>query len=604
MKLKLCAFLVITACIGLALGAPASSASAHAQYVRSQPAENTVVAQMPIEVLIWFTEAIEIQYSEMQVVNASGTRVDNADTHLHFDPTNPGITIQPNLPPGTYTVAWRMLSAVDGHRTAGTFAFSVGQLPSSEPPPETAVAFQARGSAPPRWLTVSNRWIAFVAMAAIIGAVAFPALVLPVGLSAIKESSAAKGRIIGRTAALIKTTMWCALAGLAVTTALSLWLQSWSATGDVVSPAGIRDVWTNTRFGEIWTLRAGAIVAILLLGAMAFSRLPQLLAKRDWRDSSWIALGLCALALPLTTSLNSHAAAGRSLTELRVFVDWLHLAAGGLWIGGLLQLVLVSSAILPLTDRRATFLASVIPRFSQIALGTVAVIVTTGVIQWWQELRGVFNVFDSDYGYILFVKVMLLMPLLLLAAFNLLVVRPRFLSFMFQGVKGASSRVLSWERRFRWAVAAEVMLALVILGVTAILTETSTPTRGTAASTNGSTNTAASPTPSSFAQSVKADDLDISLDVYPGKAGPNDLNIFLNDANGDERAVQQVIVRYKFLDRPLGENEDFAEALHPYTHYVLTTSQLSLAGSWQIEVIVRREGLLDARGTFTVLVQA
>ncbi len=398
MRLKLCVLLFMSVSLGLALGARTPSASAHAQYIRSQPAENAVIAQAPVEVLIWFTESIELQYSEMQVVNSSGTRVDNDDFHHHGDTTNPGITIQPNLPPGTYTVAWRVLSAVDGHRTAGTFAFSVGQLPSSGPPPETAVAFQASGSAPPRWLSVSNRWLAFVAMAAIIGAVAFHALVLPVGLSAIKESSAVKERIIGRTARLIKTTIWSALAVLAVTTALSLWIQSWSATGDVVSPSGIRDIWTNTRFGEIWTLRVGALVAVLLLGAMAFSRLPELLAKRDWRDSSWVGLGICALALPLTTSLNSHSAAGRSLTELRVFVDWLHLASGGLWIGGLFQLVLVSSAVLPLTDRRATFLANVIPRFSQIALGTVAVIVTTGVIQWWQELRGVFNVFDSDYG--------------------------------------------------------------------------------------------------------------------------------------------------------------------------------------------------------------
>ena len=92
--------------------------------------------------------------------------------------------------------------------------------------------------------------------------------------------------------------------------------------------------------------------------------------------------------------------------------------------------------------------------------------------------------------------------------------------------------------------------------------------------------------------------------MYPGKAGPNEIGIFLNDTNGDEKTIQAVVVRSKFLDRDLGENEDFAEAFHPPTHYTLNTSQLSLAGDWEIEIIVRREGLLDARGTFTVQVQA
>ena len=90
----------------------------------------------------------------------------------------------------------------------------------------------------------------------------------------------------------------------------------------------------------------------------------------------------------------------------------------------------------------------------------------------------------------------------------------------------------------------------------------------------------------------------------PGKAGPNELGIFLNDTDGDERNIQSVIVRYKYLDKNLGENEDFAEPFHPPTHYTLNTSQLSLAGSWEIEMIVRREGLLDARATFTVQIQA
>ncbi len=138
-----------------------------------------------------------------------------------------------------------------------------------------------------------------------------------------------------------------------------------------------------------------------------------------------------------------------------------------------------------------------------------------------------------------------------------------------------------------------------------MLTETTIPTGGSAAGTNGGASTGSGiPTPSTIAQTVQADDLNVQLDVYPGKAGPNEVGVFLNDTDGDEKPIQTVALRFKYLDRNLGENEDFAQPFHPPTHYTLATSQLSLAGDWEIEVIVRREGLLDARGTFTVQVQA
>lgn len=602
MKVKLLGLLLLALCVGLALGAHAPGAQAHAQYIRSQPEQNAVLPQGPIEVLIWFTESIEIGFSEIQVVDATGARQDNGDTHVHYDPTNPGITLKPNLPQGTYTVAWRVLSSVDGHRTAGTFAFTVGAIGTGQAPTPALVIDQG-GSAPPRWLTVLNRWLGFGGMAALLGAAVFPLLVLAPALKRLRGAQVEESDI--RAAGMLRGIVIAGLVTAGITTAAALWLQAWAARGDATSLGALRDVWTDTRFGEIWTLRVGLIAAVVMFSFMALRKLPLLLGNRDFRQADWLVLTAAAIALPLTTSLNSHAAAARSDSELYSVIDWLHLVAGGIWAGGLVCLLLVVLVWASRRQDRAEFLAAVIPRFSAIAAPTLVIIVTTGAIQWWHNLRGVVAAFDSDYGWTLAVKVALLTPLLLLAAFNLLIVRPRFLSFVVEGVKEASVRVLAWERRLRWAVAGEVVVVVVILGVTALLTETSTPTRGTAASTNGSV-VVATPitTPSGLAQTLQADDLDISLDVYPGKAGPNELGVFLNDRDGDERAIQNVIVRFKYLDQSLGENEDFAEPFHPPTHYTLNTSQLSLAGSWQIEVIVRREGLFDARGTFTVNVQA
>jgi copper transport protein len=600
-------FIVAIVLVGLALGSNSSNASAHAQFVRSQPEANAVLAQSPIEVLIWFTESVEIGFSEIQVVDATGARQDNGDTHVHNDPTNPGVTLKPNLLQGTYTVAWRVLSAVDGHRTAGTFAFTVGVAPigppqTSETPPDAFAGSAV--SAPPRWLAIANRWLAFIAMAALIGAVVFPAIVLPAGLRTIEADGRTVEAIARKVSRIVRATIISALAVIVITTALSLWMQGWAASGQAHSFEAMQTVWTDTRFGEILTLRVSIIVGAVLLGALALPKLRELLARSELLEPAWVALAICAFALPLTTSLNSHAAAERATTELYVASDWLHLVAGSVWIGGLLQLVMLTPAIMSLTDHRASFLAGVIPRFSLVALASVTVVVATGVFQWLHFLGGITAVFDSNWGYTLAVKITLLLPLLLLAAFNLLVVRPRFVSFVFGGLKTASSRVLKWERRFRWAVAGEVGFAAAILLVAALLTESTIPVRGTAAGTNGNTIAGALPTPSQLVQSIDAGDLNIALDIYPGRAGPNDLGIFLTDLDGDEKPVQNVIVRYKYLDRPHGVIEDSAEPFHPPTHYTLTTSQLSLAGKWEVEVIVRREGLLDARATFDLNVPA
>jgi copper transport protein len=596
------AFFVAIAFVGVALGANSSGASAHAQFVRSQPEANTAVAQSPIEVLIWFTESLEIDYSEIQVVDATGARQDNGDTHVHNDPTNPGITMKPNLPQGTYTVTWRVLSAVDGHRTAGTFAFTVGQAagPTQPPPPPPP---PADVSAPPKWLSVVNRWLSFTAMAALIGAVVFPAIVLPAGLRAIRADDKTADEIGKKASRVVAGTIIVALAVIVITTAVSLWLQSWAASGESASLKAMRDVWSDTRFGEILTLRVSIIVGAILLTALSLPKLRSALARSELIEPAWVALGICAVALPLTTSLNSHSAAERTNTEAYVASDWFHLVAGSIWIGGLLQLVLLTPIVLSLTERRASFLAGLIPRFSLLAMISVAVVVATGVFQWWNFLGGISAIFDSDWGYVLAIKVALLLPLLGLAAFNLFVVRPRFVSSVFGGLKTASSRLLLWERRFRWAVAGEVGLAAAILVAAALLTETTIPASGTSAGTNV-LNAPASPTPSQVAQTVQADDLGISLDILPGKAGPNEMSIFLSDTDGDEKPIQTVAVRYKYLDKNLGANEDFAEPFHPPTHYTLQTSQLSLAGEWEIEVIVRREGLLDARGTFNVQLSA
>ncbi len=89
------------------------SVSAHAVVARSTPAADSVLQQTPERISIWFTEPLVANFSSIQVLDASGSRVDNGDSSPDAtDPTLLSVTVKP-LERGIYTVTWRNVSNVD-----------------------------------------------------------------------------------------------------------------------------------------------------------------------------------------------------------------------------------------------------------------------------------------------------------------------------------------------------------------------------------------------------------------------------------------------------------------------------------------------------------
>jgi copper resistance protein C len=110
---------------GACMALLAVAAHAHAFLERAEPRVGSQVQAAPAEVKLRFNEPLEIAFSTLTVLDASGRRVDRADAHLDAD--NKAllrVSLQP-LPPGEYTVHWRAVS-IDTHVTQGTFVFRVG----------------------------------------------------------------------------------------------------------------------------------------------------------------------------------------------------------------------------------------------------------------------------------------------------------------------------------------------------------------------------------------------------------------------------------------------------------------------------------------------
>jgi methionine-rich copper-binding protein CopC len=113
---------VRSALVALVLLASVVTAAAHASLERAEPRRGARLKTPPAEVKLWFTEKLEPAFSSLRVQNAEGRRVDRADGRVDdVDRALLRATLAP-LTPGTYRVAWRVLS-VDSHVSQGEFTF-------------------------------------------------------------------------------------------------------------------------------------------------------------------------------------------------------------------------------------------------------------------------------------------------------------------------------------------------------------------------------------------------------------------------------------------------------------------------------------------------
>jgi methionine-rich copper-binding protein CopC len=101
-----------------------SFAWAHAFLDHAEPKVGSTLTNSPAEIKIWFTQELEPVFSTLEVQDAQGKEVDKKDAHLDAKDKSLFLVSLPQLPAGTYTVIWHVVS-VDTHRTQGRFKFTV-----------------------------------------------------------------------------------------------------------------------------------------------------------------------------------------------------------------------------------------------------------------------------------------------------------------------------------------------------------------------------------------------------------------------------------------------------------------------------------------------
>jgi copper transport protein len=426
----------------------AGSASAHAGLISTDPPSGANLATAPNHVSFTFSEHVSLVRDGIRLVDGKGTSttLDGA--------TVAGATVRAPLPKigdGAYIVVYRVISA-DTHPVSGSVAFSVGPMtpgmampaPYEVPKPSTGV----------RATSAIERWVSYAGAVGVIGVPAFVLLCWPAG----------------RTSRRLRHVPSAAAALVVLAALIAIPVQAVRATGRSFGASlhdgPISDV-LHSAYGHAAQQRM--LCAVLAAGLWAWWRVQP-------RRQLALAWGIAAIALALGYAKAGHPAVAK-WPALTLADDTAHLTAVAIWLGGL---AVLAGCVLPTPPEGS---ASVLARWSNLAMTAVLVLVATGVIQAWRELRSVHALFHHSYGQWVLVKVGLLLLMLLLGNLGRLRVQ-RYVSVQRYDrgtgmpTAGGGTAVLTAPSppdlvsRMRQGVLAEVAIGAAVLVATAALVVT------------------------------------------------------------------------------------------------------------------------------------
>ena len=543
---------------------PASPAAAHAFLESSDPAANAVLPSAPGTVTLRFTEPLETSYSRAELFDQTGSPVTGATSAVGSDPRVMTIDIPPGLGNGAYSILWRTLSSADGHTAQGYLPFTVGTeagvTAGLEPAQESLSALI------PDWVYAASRWLALIGLAAVVAIWPFWIFVVRPAISPVWQLGPTTTRRAHRYAV-------GAVAFALVANILALLVQAGAIAGPADIPSGLMTTLGDTRYGTWWLVRVGALLIFCaaLLGAAWWW---------PWkRRAATLLVLVVGAVLPIPFSMISHAAAEPAGQATAVAFDYAHLLGASLWGGGILFLVatLVPTLGGLTAAGRRVVLGRAIPRFSVLALIAWGVMALTGFYSAWLQVGNLPALTGTPYGQTLILKLILVVSLLLLGAFNLAMVTRKLKSV------GTVEQVEGWGRHFATAVIAEAIILTLLLGVVGILIGTP-PARQVMAQQAGSLRIP-----------LAADEQTGMLIISPGIVGQNRYRLELGSGH-EAHLLNPVLIDARLrLELPERETGQVDIPMVPASTggYEAQGAELAFSGDWQFQVTVREPGQPD-----------
>ncbi|MGZ5327986.1 MAG: copper resistance CopC/CopD family protein [Actinomycetota bacterium] len=508
--------------VGLALGA--GPALAHAGLESSDPADGSVLDTPPDQVLLTFSEPPDLTLSTLGMLDATG-----AEVQMHDPEVVPGegsrqvaLTPMAALGEGVYTVTFRVVSRTDGHLTAGSIAFGVGQVTGEVVPAASAPTEDPWPSA----LSVIGKTLLYGGLILIFGA-------------AVVGMGAFAGEVPGRRVLL-------PLAGVTALVGAGLMLVAEARSVG----AGIGTI-AKSDAGEPFLRLIIVCVVVAVVATIAGFR----------GGGLWLAGAGEAAAFAMLVRATGGHAGGR---PLQVVLQWIHFMVVAVWVGGFTLLLLLLRA-----RRRSSPPVAEAHAYSSLAGYALVVVVVSGVGRAIDELdgwSGITKALDTPYGTTLVIKVAIVIALIGLGTLN----RFRAIPHLYEG-----SPLLGR------LVGVEVVTALAIFGATATLTGLPPhprPARPAQAAAPASVTVEGS----DFATTVHVT-LTVTPGA-PGPNG-YEAHVVDFDS-GEPVAADAVSLRFEAVGRADLEASQVDLMLDPDGHWMGDGTELSVPGPWTVTALI------------------
>ncbi|MDQ6837991.1 MAG: copper resistance protein CopC/CopD, partial [Actinomycetota bacterium] len=340
----------------LALGS--GEASAHAFLVSSDPAQGARLARAPTAIIMTFSEHVASSGTTVTVGVVGRPRPLPA-TLRHTAGSNVVHVALSGGPNGVYVIAWRTVSADDGHISEGEFAFAIGNVAG-------AVPRAAQGGTSPDPVRVAATVLFLFGFALAAGGTV---------------TGLAVDRSVTTRSPGVRMGLVAALAG-----AMIAFVDIGAGHGTGLSRAGL--------LAGLAALAAGGA---MFASGVSRRRLPVLIAL---------------LAAGVVWAAEGHPAIDGGPVGLAI--NAVHLTLGTLWVGtlGYLTVAVVRSR----SDRDAV--VGVARRYSRLALPLVVVVGATGGLSAVEVLPSWSSLWSSGYGQLIVAKTVLFAGALGLAVWN------------------------------------------------------------------------------------------------------------------------------------------------------------------------------------------
>lgn len=398
------------------------------------------------EVIVYFSEPVELNFSTLKVLDNNGNQIDNKDTDYYQDEKSLIVTTSP-LEDGVYTVTTKVLSKVDGHLVPGAFLFAVGDAIID-----------------PKLLDNQNsaELIFFPEAGARFPGIVGQTIVLGVIIASLIIWGTQNKQLIKEELQQIEIThhqKFMSITGIGLMLIFISNILMIAVQTVRLETSPIEAIQTN--FGNIWLIRMA--ITIILLGIWFGLDRKKILTKKNQ-----IPMLIAMLALIATSSLIGHGAASGETPAL--ILDYIHNLVAAVWIGGIFYFVFT---LLPTLSQlkeinREKMSLALIPRFSIAFVISIGIVIITGPILMWFLESDVGLITGSVYGQLIMVKIAIAAIMISLGGF-----------FQFRIQKNAEKNIqtqkISVHRKLKRSLKLDAVLGVILLGVVALLTNGTLP---------------------------------------------------------------------------------------------------------------------------------